>query len=243
MPGYLKLCIKTWKKFLPEYNINVMDFKKTKEYLGEYLFSKINSKCLSLPIQTDAIRVALLKQNGGIWMDPDTIITNNNFLKNLENYELVMLGEKKMQHIGFIYASNNSNIINEWLKEIMKKVQIYNQFNNQSIKQRVNWKFLGNMIIDRILLNNTYGKFHRLDKNKMFAFPEIKLLANSKLNSKQRYRELYFRYGDPKIILENVQGIILLHNSWTPMKYKKLSEAEFLNEDILLSRLISKILK
>ena len=37
---------------------------------------------MSLPIQADAIRVALLKKYGGIWMDADTIITSGEFLKN-----------------------------------------------------------------------------------------------------------------------------------------------------------------
>ena len=30
IPGYLKLCIKTWKKFLPEYKIIILDYKKTR---------------------------------------------------------------------------------------------------------------------------------------------------------------------------------------------------------------------
>jgi len=243
IPGYLKLCIRTWKKFLPEYNINIMNFKSTKDYIGEYMLSRIVSKNLPLPIQADAIRVALLNQSGGIWMDPDTIITNSDFLKTLENYELVMIGEKKMQHIGFIIASNNSDIINNWLKEILKKVKIYNQFNNKNINIGIKWSFLGNMIIDKLLQNSTDKKFFRLDMNKIFAFPEVKFFENSKLNMKQRYIKLYFSNREPKIILEKVKGLIMLHNSWTPIKYKKLTETKFLKENILLSKLLSKILK
>ena len=243
IPGYLKLCIRTWKKFLPEYNINIMNFKSTKDYIGEYMFSRIISKNLPLSIQADAIRVALLNQSGGIWMDPDTIITNSDFLKTLENYELVMIGEKKMQHIGFIIASNNSDIINNWLKEILKKVKIYNQFNNKNINIGIKWSFLGNMIVDKLLQNSTDKKFFRLDRNKIFAFPEVKFFENSKLNMKQRYIKLYFSNGEPKIILEKVKGLIMLHNSWTPIKYKKLTETKFLKENILLSKLLSKILK
>jgi len=41
-------------------------------------------------------------------MDVDTIITNGEFLEELKNFELVMLGEEKyeQQNIGFIFSSN-----------------------------------------------------------------------------------------------------------------------------------------
>ena len=54
---------------------------------------------MALPIQADAVRVALLKKYGGIWMDADTIITNGEFLKNFEKYDLVMIGKNNTQHI------------------------------------------------------------------------------------------------------------------------------------------------
>ena len=73
----------------------ILDYNNVKDYLGKSLFSLIICKELSLPIQADAIRVALLKKYGGIWMDVDTIITNGEFLEELKNFELVMLGEEK----------------------------------------------------------------------------------------------------------------------------------------------------
>ena len=95
IPGYLILCIKTWKKFLPDYEIKILDYKRVIDYLGETLFSKIVCKDLTLPIQVDAIRVALLKKFGGIWMDADTIVLNGEFLKELKEFELIMLGDAK----------------------------------------------------------------------------------------------------------------------------------------------------
>lgn len=243
IPGYLNLCIKTWKKYFPEYYINIMDFNSVKHFIGKHLFSKIISKSLTLPIQADAIRVALLNKNGGIWMDPDTIITNSNFIKKIENYELVMIGKNKMQHMGFIYTSNNSNIMKDWLHEIIRKVKIYNQLISKNISTTVKWDYLGNSIIDRILLNYTNKNFFRLDRNEISAFPESILFTNTTLDIKRRYIDFYFRNGEPKILLEKVKGIILLHNSWTPMKYKAMTEEEFLNEDILLSKFFKKILK
>ena len=101
IPGYLNLCIKTWKKFLPEYKIKILNYKNVRKYIGEKLFGNIVSEKMSLAIQADAIRVAILKKYGGIWFDIDTIITNRKFIKEIEKKELVMIGENKMQYIKF----------------------------------------------------------------------------------------------------------------------------------------------
>ena len=227
----------------------ILDYKNVKDFLGETLYSLIIFKNLPLPIQADAIRVALLKKYGGIWMDVDTIITNGKFLEELKNYETVMLGDEKYkaQNIGFIFASKNSSIINQWLLEIINKLKIYRQINlNQNKKRKklkVKWNYLGNEIIDRISKNITSKKFFRLDRNKMNAFPENKRYENSSLSNFEKYQKLYFQKGEPHSILNNVKGIILLHNSWTPFEYKVMSQKEFLASDILLSHLLVEILK
>ena len=230
---------------MPEYDVQILDYNRVKNYIGGYIFSKIISKNMTLPIQADAIRIALLKKFGGIWMDPDTIITNGDFLKNLEKYELVMIGEKDKQHVGFIFASNNSSIINCWFNEIIRRVKIVKQY-EQILKKRkrVKWNYLGNGIIDKLLKQDIHNnKFFRLDKNKLNVFPEISFFENSALNEVEKYKKFYFQKGDAKLIIKSVKGIIMLHNSWTPKKYKTMKEDEFLKEDILLSQLLARILK
>ena len=41
IPGYIKLCIKTWEKNLPKYKINILDYRKSKKLIGEPIFSNI----------------------------------------------------------------------------------------------------------------------------------------------------------------------------------------------------------
>ena len=199
---------------------------------------------MQLKVQADAIRVALLKKYGGIWMDADTIITNGEFLKNLERYELVMIGKNNMQHIGFIFASKNSKIINEWLNQIIYRVDKYRQINSKfkNRTKRVIWDYLGNGIVNSLINKNITNKFFRLNKDKINAFPEITFFRNTSLSPLKKYRLFYFQKREPQTALNNLKGIILLHNSWTPLKYKKMSEIQFLKEDILLSRLLSRIL-
>jgi acetyltransferase-like isoleucine patch superfamily enzyme len=40
MPAYLELCIKTWYKFLPDYNIIILDYKTVDEWLGKNHFDE-----------------------------------------------------------------------------------------------------------------------------------------------------------------------------------------------------------
>ena len=241
IPGYLQLCIKTWKKFLNDYEIIILDYKKVKEILGERLFNDIICKNMTLPIQADAIRVAVLNKFGGIWMDADTIIVNKEFLKGLDNFELAMLGDKTILHIGFIFASKKSIIIIKWLNEIINRVKNYKKISKRH-KNKLTWNYLGNGIIDKIIINITSNRFLRLNKFKMNAFPELSFFGNTSLNIIEKYRLFYFQKRNPKILLENVKGIIMLHNSWTPTKYKKMSEKKFLKQDILISRLLYQIL-
>ena len=248
IPGYILLCITTWKKYLPDYQIHILDYDIVKKNLGETFFSQIICKNMTLPLQTDAIRVAVLKKFGGFWMDADTIILNGSFLKNCNNFDMVMFGDeqKKTQNIGFIFASHNSAIINKWLKEIINNVRIYKENminpNLDQNKKTKTWNYLGNGIVDRLVKNTKGKEFIRLDRNKLHAMPELNFYENSSLSLPQKYSLLYFTKGEPQIVLNKTQNIILLHNSWTPYKYKIMSEKEFLNQDILLSKLLSKVL-
>ena len=250
------LCIQTWKKFLPEYSIKVLDYSNLKDYLGESIFSRIICKEMTLPIQADAIRVAILKKYGGIWFDVDTIILGREFISELKDTKLAMFGEEmnKTQHIGFIYACKNHFLLNTWLEQIIKNINIYKKLyikkrnnNDNKLKKlfsQINkWNYLGNGIIDPILKNITDKKLYlRLDKYKMNIFPEYKYFENTSLNFMSRYRLFYFQRGDPKYIINNNKGIILLHNSFTPILYKKMTAKTFLRQDILLSKLLAQIL-
>ena len=249
IPGYLRLCIKTWEKFLTEYEIKIFDYRNAKNYIGESLFYKIACKEMSKSLQADAIRVALLQKFGGIWMDTDTIITNRKFIEDLQyfNYELSMLGveKDKSQNIGFIFAPDKSSILDEWLKKIIRKINYYKRIDTKTNNSGIfnECCYLGNRIIDPLLTKTPYKKYFRIDKYKINALPEIKFFENSSLYPYEKYKLFYFSKGEPKKVLKSVKGIILLHNSWTPFKYRKMSEKEFLNQDILLSKLLEIILK
>jgi len=248
LPGYLNLCIKTWKMFLSDYEIKILDYKTLKEYIGEELFSNIICKNMPLHVQADAIRVSLLKLYGGLWLDTDTIVLNGNFTKEFERYELTMIGEEKIhyQYIGFILASKNSSILNNWFNNIIYKVKNYKYILNRNksnlTEKMKNFDYLGNSIIDPILNNISNNTYFRIDSQRIKAFPERIIIKNSSLTNSGKYRKFYFTKGNPQIIFNTSKYIILLHNTWTPLIYKNMTEEEFLSQDILISKLLSLIL-
>jgi hypothetical protein len=243
IPGYIKLCIRTWQNIFPNEAIIILDYSNLYHYLRPSLISKILCKNMKMTVQADAIRVAILKKYGGIWMDADTIVTNSSFIKRFYDYELVTLS----YHIGFIYATKYSIFISKWLRKIIKGVNIYKKALSKNLtKEQYKYlnrgDYLGNFIFNPIVKESKGKEYLQINKIKMYAFPEI-IFIKDKLNAEAKYKMFYFSKGDPKKIIDNNQGIIMLHNSWTPNKYKKMSEEEFLKQDIMLAHLLRQILR
>ena len=253
IPGYLQLCVNTWKKILPNSNnLTILDYSKLHKYLNSSIISKILFKKMTLPIQTDAIRVAILEKYGGIWMDMDTIITNYRFLKNVFRYDLAFYGysQEKNPAIAFIYASKNSRIMKEWLTNIIKKVSLYKKFyfqkykTNEELSNLYIWNYLGNGILNKILQKAKEKEFIIFDWIKTNAIPERNIFHfEGIMGLKEAYNKFYFYPGNPQKIIYNNSGIIFLHNSWTEKKYQTMSKIKFLKQNILLSSLFKQLLK
>lgn len=243
IPGYIKLCIRTWQILFPNETIIILDYSNIYQYLKPSLISKILCRNMKMKVQADAIRVAILKKYGGIWMDADTILINSSFIKRFYGYELATLSF----HIGFIYASKNSIFISKWLRKIIKRVNIYKKTLSRNLNKAQytffnRGDYLGNFLFNPIIKECKGKEYFQIHALKMFALPE-KIFIKDNINSKMKYIMFYFSPGNPKKIIDNNQGIIMLHNDWTPVKYKKMSEEEFLKQDILLAHLLRKILR
>ena len=82
MPVYIQMCMETWKKFLPDAEVIMVDRSNLKEYVDMGDFEEtLFSSGLSLPLISDAVRAFLLDEHGGIWLDADTIFLNESVRK------------------------------------------------------------------------------------------------------------------------------------------------------------------
>jgi hypothetical protein len=76
MPDYIKLCFETFKKHCSDnYEIVILDETSIYKYLPN--LRKDLDELSSLAQKTDYIRIALLYNYGGLWLDADTIVMND----------------------------------------------------------------------------------------------------------------------------------------------------------------------
>lgn len=248
MPAYIGLCMQTWKKFLPECEVVLLDYSNLEEWLGKDVYDEILFRDFSLPKQADAIRCALLKKYGGLWLDADTILTSPQVKDYLMiDSELVMISK----HLAFIKANNNSKIIADWYNQIQYNLKFYKdvKYQNNAVQKilhprryrRVeNWDYLGNYILHKMLKTKNKKKFFSIDRMEINALPELNNKKND--NLVENYQNFYFENDYSQDVIKNTKGIILLHNSWTPQQFLEMNEEEFLSRNNTLSNVLKTVL-
>ncbi len=254
MPGYLHLCMRTWAKFLPDYEVVVCDYSNLGDYLDQTTISKVLCKEMSLPQQADCVRAALLKTHGGIWLDADTIITSADCFEWMKKSEVAMIGRSRV-HVGLIYTSKpNTDFINAWYSALPSRIRSYRLFHKLVFLRRIfrkkwremrKWDYCANAVISPIWKSFSHDKIMLIDQDSIGALPEfMSKLDDESISLRQLYRNFYLRKGNAKTqVLDKTKGIVLLHNSRMPQSYRNMSADEFLRQDILLADLLKKILK
>ena len=104
MPEYLKLCLDTWK-----FQFVILDYNNLSQYTDK-IPEKV--KQLTLPKIADYIRVHVLRDNGGYWLDTDTVMLSDSLP------EFTILGDDKIRTntIGFLHTEAKSPMFSEWAK-------------------------------------------------------------------------------------------------------------------------------
>jgi hypothetical protein len=257
MPGYLTLCMRTWERFLPEYEIITLDYSNLDQWIGKGCYDSSLYKNFSLPKQADAIRCAALNRWGGIWFDTDTIVTSGKIHDLLRtDAEFTLLD----RHVGFIVAQKKAKILRVWEAGAKLHIGLYKYYSKYArtlsavpaIKRYMErWDFLGNSILRWPFQFAGAKMFNSIDKIAVNAFPELKRdrgTLGPVENHAGNYRDFYFSGNSQDAQDTFVDaavhngGLICLHNSWTPERYKSMSAEEFLGQNILLSKILKSIL-
>lgn len=231
VPPYINLCIKTWKQHLQnDYQIIIL----TPENLHQYIDNRFLTDFLTNPAPPyspalyDYISFLVVYCNGGIFLDADTIVTDG-FKPDfslLNNYDTIFFSCNNKIIPGFIMSKKYSKLIEEFI--LKHGFEHCLRFKARSAN------------INALIKNSLYKNFLLID-NKLCAYKLESLLCESFTGNK--YKEYYFstKYSIENF-LKNNKGIVALQNSKTPVKYKKMSEAEFLKQDILLSKIFRVLL-
>jgi len=120
MIPYLKLCLKTWERRLPQYKIIILNYSNLDNYIPPEIYDISLLKKFTLMLQKDAVMVAVLEKHGGIFMDADTIALRdlNPIVSRLGETEAVMFGT----HCAFLAARPGSYLLKVWRKVIQDKM-------------------------------------------------------------------------------------------------------------------------
>lgn len=155
---FIKMFINNWKsKLSPDWKIVVLH----KDNVNEYTNGKmLKYKDLDSTKYSDFLRLLLLKEHGGVWIDISTILINGDFLDKYHNEMIAnkndcLLYEFKNRTVQqkypyfeswFIMAPKNSKLINDWFYTLDKSFEIGFQ------------KFKKEILIDSGMdLSNTIG--------------------------------------------------------------------------------------
>lgn len=218
MPDYIKLCMRTWK-----FNYVVLNYENLHEYTDWKVPDRL--KQFPLPKIADVIRVHILRDNGGYWLDADTIMLGNELPKeNILGYP-----NTRENTIGFLHTESHSDMFEEWAKYQDGVVANIDNL-------RDTWKIVGNEFTDPYILNHPEITIADVTD----TWPETYMVN---LNTTRRAKYLMF-YFKRSYFLSDIHptNMLLLHNSWTPDWYKVLDESKIMKQTCTLSNIFREVL-
>lgn len=170
----------------------------------------------------DCVRVHVLRDNGGVWLDADTIV-----LDGLPSETVLGDPDTRTNTIGFLRTEANTDMFNEWASY---QDRIING-NDTSVL----WSLMGNDFTDGYLKEH-----HDISMgNIVDRWPETYMVQGN-MPRLEKYRTFYFKDNRHLADIRHTD-LLMLHNSWTPEWYKQLSKEEVLKQDCTLSNILNEI--
>lgn len=230
MPAYLKLCIETWHKNIPNAEVHIINYKNINDYIeGVYNLDKL--KKIPLAMQSDIVSAAVLEKFGGLFLDIDSIVIANLFeiFDIISNDKLIAFGnERKAIHIAVLYSKKPHNkILSEWIKGAQDKL-------NKDIPSKLPWDYFGNSIVEPYFTNPEYYQYSYIVERAISGnILEADAMKEYDATNLMKYRFFYFNKIfrlKPEIMRLIKAGVVSLHNSWTPIQIKDIKDIdEFIN--------------
>jgi len=235
LPPYLALCMETWERHFTEFEPILMDYSNMDRY-HDTKYHAENLRRLTLPQQADAIRCAVLRKNGGLWLDCDTIALRSAapLVAMTEGHELISFGEDGTNTgINILFAPEpDSEVLGAWADAIGQKLVDF--------ADKRGWDYVGNSILNPWVES---GRFS--DKAwKIYDWRDYGVFAeNLYLNELgvEAYKKFWFECDESiEVALHGEkQFLVELHNSWTPKSYREQSREWLVGDSTeMLSRLI-----
>lgn len=208
MPAYIKLCLETWT--MPYV---ILNYSNLHNYTDFVVIPKL--KQYTLPQIADCIRVHVLRDQGGYWLDADTII-----LGDLPKENITGEPETRSNSIGLLHTEKGSDMFIKWA-----------EFQDEILKGNYpnRWDLFGNAFTDGYVKTHNDITIHNITDYQ----PERLIIGNTR---SEKYINYYFKSN---YHLKDIKcDLLMLHNSWTPNWYKKLTEDEVLSQNCTMSNIL-----
>ena len=219
MPEYIELCMKTWK-----FPYVLLNYKNLNKYTNLPVTHDLTR--FALPKVANCVRAHVLRDHGGYWLDTDTIMVND----KLPDTTVIGYPEIRSNSIGYLYADRpHMDMFEKW-SEFQDKI-----INNPSSIE-THWSFLSNDFTDPYVKEHEDVTISNIEN----CWPETYMVQGD-IHRQYKYEQFYF---DGSYHLSDIRptDMLMLHNSWTPEWYKKLSEKEVLSQNCTLSNILKEVL-
>ena len=216
MPGYIKLCMDTWR--VP---FTVLNY----DNLHNYTDLDIDPvKRFTLPQIADVVRVHVLRDQGGYWLDADTIMLSG----KLPETDMVGDPQLRTNSIGLLWSEPHSHMFTEWARyqdEVISGWEVPTY-----------WATMGNSFTDPYVKAHEEVRVHPI----WDYWPETYMVKDN-IPRWQKYRQFYF---EERYLLEDIKptDLLMLHNSWTPEWYKDVPVNKVLDANCTLSNILREAL-
>lgn len=119
-PNIIKLCINTWKYYNNNWNIIILDDNNLNNYID--IYNIIKNKNITIEAKSDIIRICILYNYGGLWVDSTVICTKplyKWFNTELDFFAYSRPGEDRMIASWFLYSKKNNYIIEKYYENVI----------------------------------------------------------------------------------------------------------------------------
>lgn len=217
-PAYIALCMSTWK-----FPYTVLTYDTLSKYTD--LPADDNLKRFTLPKVADAVRAHVLRDQGGYWLDADTIMVGDTLPTT------TVIGDPLLRRHngGFLYAENPN-------MDFFADLSRYQDAVIADPDCSGHWSVMLNAFTDPYL-----GKHKEVTiSDARNCFPETYKIGGD-IPRYEKYKRFYFD-GSYKLSDLDPTGMLMLHNSWTPEWYKQMTDTEVLNHNCTLSIILRELL-
>ena len=212
MPDYIRLCLDTWA--FPYVMLNY-------DNLDQYTELPIDKlKRFALPQIADVVRVHILRDHGGYWLDADTIMNGTKLPRTM----FVGDNESRYNTIGYLYAEKpHLPTFEEWAQ--------YQDAILDGEEASHYWALMANAFTDPYLKDHT-----EIEIGNIFDH----WLETDNWDDRQKKYVNYYFIGTHT---PEIPPMLMLHNQWTPKWYKRLTRSEVLAQDCTLSHILRQTIK